>query len=126
MSFQKDPQATDPGSARVAVFDTTLRDGEQAAGVCFSLTDKVEIAARLEALRVDVIEAGFPGSSAGEHAAVRAVAEQVRDAEVCGLARAVEADIDAAVSALRGARNPRVHVFLGSSADGLGISVKLP
>ena len=116
MSSETDNQTTDPGGAPVAVFDTTLRDGEQAAGVCFSLADKVEIACALEALHVDVIEAGFPSSSAGEHAAVQAVAEQVRDAEVCALARAVEADIDAAATALRSARNPRLHVFLGSSA----------
>jgi 2-isopropylmalate synthase len=73
-------------SERVFVFDTTLRDGEQAAGVCFSRRDKVEIAARLDALRVDVIEAGFPAASAAELAAVAAVAGEVKGAAVCALA----------------------------------------
>ena len=73
---------------RVAVFDTTLRDGEQAAGVCFSPADKVEIARALDDMRVDVIEAGFPGASQAEQQAVAAVAEHVVEAEVCALARA--------------------------------------
>jgi 2-isopropylmalate synthase len=102
-------------SERVFVFDTTLRDGEQAAGVCFSRRDKVEIAARLDALRVDVIEAGFPAASAAELAAVAAVAGEVKDAAVCALARAVAGDVDAAGQALRGARRPRIHVFVNSS-----------
>jgi len=102
-------------SERVVVFDTTLRDGEQAAGVCFSLRDKLEIAERLAALRVDVIEAGFPAASPGELAAVAAVARQIGDAGVCALARAVPGDIDAAGEALRGARRPRIHVFVNSS-----------
>ena len=75
---------------RVIVFDTTLRDGEQAAGVCFSPADKVEIARALETLRVDVIEAGFPQASPLEARAVEAVARTVRDAEVCALARVPE------------------------------------
>jgi 2-isopropylmalate synthase len=102
-------------SEMVRVFDTTLRDGEQAAGVCFSRRDKIEIAARLDALRVDVIEAGFPAASAAELAAVAAVASEVKDAAVCALARAVAGDVDAAGHALRGARRPRIHVFVNSS-----------
>jgi len=102
-------------SERVFVFDTTLRDGEQAAGVCFSRRDKIEIAARLDALRVDVIEAGFPAASAAELAAVAAVASEVKTAAVCALARAVAGDVDAAGQALRGARRPRIHVFVNSS-----------
>ena len=102
-------------SDKVVIFDTTLRDGEQAAGVCFSARDKVEIASRLAAMRVDVIEAGFPGASLGERASVTAVARTVRDASVCGLARAVAADVDAAGEALREAARPRIHVFVGSS-----------
>jgi len=100
---------------RVHVFDTTLRDGEQSAGVCFSQRDKLEIAERLEALRVDVIEAGFPAASAAECAAVAAVAESVRDAAVCGLARCVPGDVDAAGQALARARRPRIHVFVNAS-----------
>ncbi len=102
-------------SERVFVFDTTLRDGEQAAGVCFSRRDKIEIAERLDAMRVDVIEAGFPAASAAELEAVAAVAREVKSAAVCALARAVAGDVDAAAQALRGARRPRIHVFVNSS-----------
>ena len=102
-------------SDKVIVFDTTLRDGEQAAGVCFSVRDKVEIARRLADMRVDVIEAGFPAASSVEAEAVAAVAREVRDASVCGLARAVPFDVDRAGSALRGASRPRIHVFVNSS-----------
>jgi len=100
---------------RVVVFDTTLRDGEQAAGVCFSKRAKVEIAGLLDAMGVDVIEAGFPAASSGEHEAVRAVAESVKRATVCGLSRALPAEIDTTWFALRRARRPRLHVFLSSS-----------
>ena len=100
---------------RVVVFDTTLRDGEQAAGVAFSLEDKIEIARALDAMRVDVIEAGFPATSDVERTAVEAVAREVRGARVCALARAVPGDVDAAVAAVRGAVAPRVHVFVSSS-----------
>jgi len=104
----------------VAIFDTTLRDGEQSAGVRFSLADKVEIAARLDALRVDVIEAGFPGASPAELEAVRRVATEVKNASVCALARATLRDVDAAWSAVQHARAPRLHVFLSSSEVHLG------
>jgi 2-isopropylmalate synthase len=102
-------------SEKVIVFDTTLRDGEQAAGVCFAVRDKLEIASRLAAMRVDVIEAGFPAASAAELRAVSAVARQVRDASVCALARALPGDVDAAAEALRPAARPRIHVFVNSS-----------
>jgi 2-isopropylmalate synthase len=102
-------------SERVVVFDTTLRDGEQTAGVCFSAAQKVEIAQALAAMRVDVIEAGFPAASAAERRAVNAVAREVRGAAVCALARAVPFDVDAAVEALRGAEAPRIHTFVNSS-----------
>jgi 2-isopropylmalate synthase len=100
---------------RIAIFDTTLRDGEQSAGVCFSAHDKVEIAAQLDALGVDVIEAGFPVSSPEEAAAVAAVALEVPNARVCALARAVPRDVAAAGEALRQARAPRIHVFVNAS-----------
>jgi len=102
-------------SERVVVFDTTLRDGEQTAGVCFSAQHKVEIAQGLAAMRVDVIEAGFPAASAAERRAVDAVARAVRGASVCALARAVPFDVDAAAEALRGAEAPRIHVFVNAS-----------
>ena len=104
-----------PASDRVLIFDTTLRDGEQAAGVAFSARDKLEIAERLAAARVDVIEAGFPVSSRAELEAVRGVARAVRDARICALARAVPKDVEAAGEALRGAAAPRIHVFVNAS-----------
>jgi len=102
-------------SERVVVFDTTLRDGEQTAGVCFSAAQKVEIAQALAAMRVDVIEAGFPAASAAERCAVNAVAREVRGAAVCALARAVPFDVDAAAEALCGAEAPRIHTFVNAS-----------
>jgi len=100
---------------RVLVFDTTLRDGEQAAGVAFRARDKLEIAAALAAAGVDVVEAGFPVSSRAEFDAVRAVAREVRETRVCALARAVPKDVEAAGEALRGAAAPRIHVFVNAS-----------
>ncbi len=100
---------------RVRIFDTTLRDGEQSAGVFFSRAAKLEIASLLDELGVDVIEAGFPTSSAGEFESVASVARSVENAEVCALSRAVEDEIDAAWSAVEAAREPRLHVFLSSS-----------
>jgi 2-isopropylmalate synthase len=102
-------------SERIRIFDTTLRDGEQAAGVCFSAADKVEIALRLAALGVDVIEAGFPVSSREEADAVAEVAANVRGTVVCALARAVPKDVAAAGEALRAARERRIHVFVNAS-----------
>jgi 2-isopropylmalate synthase len=100
---------------RVRIFDTTLRDGEQTAGVAFSARDKREIAEALAAARVDVIEAGFPVSSPQEMEAVRGVARHVRDTRICALARAVPKDVEAAGEALRPAAAPRIHVFVNAS-----------
>jgi 2-isopropylmalate synthase len=99
----------------IRFFDTTLRDGDQTPGVHFTRDDKVTIARALEAFGVDTVEAGFPVSSPGDHAAVRAVAEAVRDCEVAGLCRCREGDIDAAVSALEAAVRPVIHLVLGVS-----------
>ncbi|MCP3984142.1 MAG: 2-isopropylmalate synthase [bacterium] len=104
---------TDP--KHVVIFDTTLRDGEQTAGVCFSATDKVEIALALAEMGVDVVEAGFPVNSASECSAVAEVAANVRGARVCALARAVPKDVAAAGEALRHAEEPRIHVFVNAS-----------
>ncbi len=99
----------------VHIFDTTLRDGEQTPGVFLNQSQKVLLAEQLETLGVDTIEAGFPVSSPSDSNAVWAVAETVRRAEVAALARCVPGDIDAAVKALRPARHPVLHVFIGVS-----------
>ncbi len=100
---------------RVIIFDTTLRDGEQAPGASMTLTQKLKVATALQALRVDVIEAGFPAASQGDFEAVRAIARKVRGVSVCGLARASRQDIVRAWDALREAEKPRLHVFLATS-----------
>jgi 2-isopropylmalate synthase len=105
--------------AHVRVLDTTLRDGEQSAGVAFTLRDKLEISARLEALRVDVIEAGFPTSCPADFAAVRAVARAVRESVVCALTRAIPDDVDATAAAVCEAAAPRIHVFVSTSSSHL-------
>jgi 2-isopropylmalate synthase len=102
-------------SDRVWIFDTTLRDGEQSAGVAFTIAEKLEIAEQLARLRVDVIEAGFPATSAGDMQAVRTIAERVRGVTICALARAVKDDIDRAWEAVRAAEQPRIHVFINAS-----------
>jgi len=102
-------------SNRVYIFDTTLRDGEQAPGCRLNIDEKVEIALRLEALGVDIIEAGFPISSPGDFAAVQAVSHAVRNAVICGLSRSIEKDIKAAGEALKGAKRGRIHTGIGAS-----------
>ncbi|MFQ5699954.1 MAG: 2-isopropylmalate synthase [Myxococcota bacterium] len=100
---------------RVRVLDTTLRDGEQAAGVAFEQDDKLEIARALEALGVDWIEAGFPRACPSEFESVRSLAREIRGTSICALARALEADIDCAAEALEPAAAPRLHVFVSAS-----------
>ena len=100
---------------RVVIFDTTLRDGEQAAGGTLNLQEKLEIARQLEKLGVDVIEAGFPISSPGDFEAVRRIAREVRGSVICALARAHPDDIDRAWEAVKEAEHPRIHVFLSAS-----------
>jgi 2-isopropylmalate synthase len=100
---------------KVIIFDTTLRDGEQAAGGSLNLNEKLEIARQLEKLGVDVIEAGFPISSPGDFESVKLVAEEIRGSIICGLARANADDIDRAWEAVKGAAHPCIHVFVSSS-----------
>jgi 2-isopropylmalate synthase len=100
---------------KLVIFDTTLRDGEQSPGASMTREEKVRIAKALERLRVDVIEAGFPIASIGDFEAVKAVAEAVKDSTVCGLARALEQDIDRAAEALTGAVAARIHTFIATS-----------
>ena len=100
---------------KVAIFDTTLRDGEQSAGAGLTTSEKMEIARQLERLRVDVIEAGFAASSPGDLEAVSTIAQEVRQPIIASLARCHAGDIDAAWEAVRGAERPRIHVFISSS-----------
>jgi 2-isopropylmalate synthase len=100
---------------KVIIFDTTLRDGEQAAGGALNIREKLEIARQLEKLNVDVIEAGFPISSPGDFEAVRLIAKEVRMPIICALARAYPDDIDRAWESIKEAEHPRIHVFLSTS-----------
>jgi len=100
---------------RVIIFDTTLRDGEQAAGGTLNIQEKLEVAKQLEKLGVDVIEAGFPFSSPGDSEAVKLIAKEVRTPVICALARARVDDIDQAWEAVKKAKHPRIHVFLSAS-----------
>ena len=102
-------------SRMIKIFDTTLRDGEQSPGASLTISQKVEIAHQLEALGVDIIEAGFPISSDGDFNAVKEVAAIAKTATVCGLARSMEKDIIAAGQALEKAARPRIHVFCATS-----------
>jgi len=99
----------------VLIFDTTLRDGEQSPGCSMNLNEKLQVARSLQALGVDVIEAGFPIASPGDFDAVRAVAEQITDCTICALARCLEKDITRAAEAIRPARRGRIHVFCATS-----------
>ncbi|QTL99396.1 2-isopropylmalate synthase [Iocasia frigidifontis] len=110
---------------RIKIFDTTLRDGEQSPGVNLITEEKLAIAKQLARLKVDVIEAGFPIASPGDFAAVKAIAEVVRDVEIAGLARSNQKDIDRAWEALKGAENPRLHVFIATSPIHMKYKLKM-
>lgn len=100
---------------KIVIFDTTLRDGEQAPGCQLKHFQKIEIAKKLEQLGVDVIEAGFPISSEGDFMAVQEIGRQTRNSIVCGLSRAIEKDIQVAAEALKYAKYPRIHTGIGTS-----------
>jgi len=102
-------------SERIYIFDTTLRDGEQVPGCKLNTREKIEIALALEDLGVDIIEAGFPISSPGDFEAVAEISKVIKDAQVCGLSRAVQKDIETAAAALRYAKQPRIHTGIGTS-----------
>ena len=97
------------------IFDTTLRDGEQSPGASMTREEKVRIAKQLERMRVDIIEAGFPAASNGDFESVKAVADIIKDSTVCGLARALERDIERAGEALKNAKSGRIHTFIATS-----------
>lgn len=100
---------------KINVFDTTLRDGEQSAGVNLNFEEKLEIARQLERLKVDIIEAGFPASSKGDFRSVKAIADAIRGCSVTGLSRSIQKDIDTTWEALKGGVEPRLHVFIATS-----------
>ncbi len=100
---------------RIIIFDTTLRDGEQSPGASMNLEEKVKIAQVLEEMGVDVIEAGFPIASNGDFEAVKAVASHIRNATICGLARATRGDIERCAEAIRPAARGRIHTFISTS-----------
>jgi len=100
---------------RIYIFDTTLRDGEQSPGASMNLEEKMKMARQLEALRVDVIEGGFPIASDGDFEAVRQIAKEIRTVVIAGLARATELDIRRAWEALEFAEKPRIHTFIATS-----------
>jgi len=99
----------------VRIFDTTLRDGEQSPGASMSLEEKLRIAAALESLGVDIIEAGFPIASTGDFEAVNEVSKVIRNSVICGLARAAKKDIERAAEALKPAKRKRIHTFIATS-----------
>ncbi len=106
---------TQASKDRVFIFDTTLRDGEQCPGATMTFEEKLEVAHLLDTMGVDIIEAGFPIASQGDFEAVSAVAAHVKNATVAGLARAINADIDRAGEAVKGARRGRIHTFVSTS-----------
>jgi len=101
---------------KLIIFDTTLRDGEQSPGASMTRDEKLRIAKALERLKVDVIEAGFPAASLGDFQAVEAIARTIKDSTVCGLARALDKDIDRVGEALKAADRSRIHTFIATSA----------
>ena len=116
--------SVDSNKERVFIFDTTLRDGEQSPGATMTLEEKLQVAEALDEMGVDIIEAGFPIASNGDFEAVVAVAKQVKNATVAGLARAISADIDRAGEAVRHARKGRIHTFVSTSPIHLAHQMK--
>ncbi len=110
---------------RVYIFDTTLRDGEQAPGYSMNLEEKIRMAKQLECLGVDIIEAGFAISSPGDFESVEAISTAVKDVTVASLARALKKDIDAAWNAVKKASRPRIHLFLATSDLHLEYKLKM-
>ncbi|MDR1389657.1 MAG: 2-isopropylmalate synthase [Treponema sp.] len=110
---------------QIIIFDTTLRDGEQAPGCSMNSVEKLDVARRLEKLGVDVIEAGFPASSQGDLESVKAIAGIIKESAVAALCRSLKNDIDAAKEALAGAAAPRVHIFLATSPVHMEYKLKM-
>src|SRR6478609_490265 len=100
---------------KVFIFDTTLRDGEQCPGASLRNSEKLQIAHKLAALKVDIIEAGFPFSSPGDFESVKQIATEIKGPTICGLSRATPQDLEATWDAVRHAEKPRIHLFIGTS-----------
>ena len=100
---------------KINIFDTTLRDGEQSAGVNLNFSEKMEVAKQLERLGVDIMEAGFPASSKGDFRAVKEIAEEIKGCSVTGLSRSNMKEIDISWDALKGGAEPRLHLFIATS-----------
>lgn len=110
---------------KIYIFDTTLRDGEQCPGASLNPKEKLVIAQQLRCLNVDVIEAGFPIASPGDKEAVQLISQEIKDATICGLARAKRQDIDACVEALKIAQRRRIHIFIATSDIHLQYKLKI-
>jgi 2-isopropylmalate synthase len=110
---------------KIIIFDTTLRDGEQAPGATMNLEEKLAIAKLLEKMGVDVIEAGFPAASDGDFEAVNQIAKIVKKSTICGLARAKENDIRRTFEAIKPAQNPRIHTFIATSPIHMQFKLKM-
>ncbi|HBR31950.1 MAG TPA: 2-isopropylmalate synthase, partial [Clostridiales bacterium] len=109
----------------IKIFDTTLRDGEQAPHCSMNPAEKLEIAKQLESLGVDCMEAGFPISSPGAFSSVEMIAKNIKDSQVAALARAVQGDIDAAYNAIKHAVSPRIHTFIATSPIHMEYKLKM-
>jgi 2-isopropylmalate synthase len=110
---------------KIIIFDTTLRDGEQAPGATMNLEEKLLIAKTLEKMRVDVIEAGFPAASNGDFEAVSKIAATIKNSVVCGLARAKKSDIERTAESLKSAAKPRIHTFIATSPIHMEFKLKM-
>src|SRR5579859_425128 len=110
---------------RITIFDTTLRDGEQSPGCSMNISEKLRLAHTLDALGVDVIEAGFPVASEGDFASVERISREIRRPSVAALARCKEQDVQRAWEAVRDAERPRIHTFLATSDIHLEFKLKI-
>jgi len=110
---------------KIIIFDTTLRDGEQAPGATMNLEEKLLIAKTLEKMGVDVIEAGFPAASNGDFAAVNQIAKLIKKSTICGLARAKKSDIERTAEAIKPAAKPRIHTFIATSPIHMKFKLKM-
>ena len=109
----------------IKIFDTTLRDGEQSPGASMFIDDKVKIAKALDAMGVDIIEAGFPVASKGDFESIELVSKEVKNSTVCALARAKKKDIEVAGAAISKAKKPRIHTFIATSKLHMKYKLKL-